>query len=154
MAYADDSMLLAEVSRSMDRLSVSASLNRDLARICVWCNSWGMRVNPNKTTSLVISRYRTVAPQYPKVFFVLDGAEVERVHQLKILGVTLDRFLTFEAHIRWWWGKPNPNREFSQGLNSPPTTPQAGRKTPPPPPHRVRPHILRDQARWDVGTVR
>ena len=57
-----------------------------------------MRVNPNKTKSLVISRARTIVPQFPS--FVLDGAEVERVHQLRILGVTLDRLLTFETHIR------------------------------------------------------
>ena len=65
VAYSDNSTLLAEVLRPMDRLSVSASLNRDLARICIWCNSWGMRVNPNKTKFLVISRSRTLAPFFP-----------------------------------------------------------------------------------------
>ena len=57
-----------------------------------------MQVNPNKTKSLVVFRSRTVAPQFPG--FVLDGAEVERAHHLRILGVTLDRLLTFETHIR------------------------------------------------------
>ena len=57
-----------------------------------------MRVNPNKTKNLVISRSRTVAPQFPS--FVLNGAEVECVHQLRILEVTLDHLLTFEIHIR------------------------------------------------------
>ena len=98
VAYADDSTLLVEVSRSLDRLSVSASLNRDLACICLWCNSWGMRVNPNKTKFLVISRSRNFATQFPS--FVLYYAEVERVHQLRILGVTIDLLLTFETHIR------------------------------------------------------
>ena len=97
MAYADDSTLLAEIPRPMDRLSVSASLNRDLVHICLWCNSRGIRVNPNKTKSLIISRSRTVAPQFPS--FVLDGTEAGRIRQLRILGVILDRLLTFETHI-------------------------------------------------------
>ena len=60
VAYADDSTLLAEVQMPMGRLSVSASLNRYLAHICLWCSSWGMLVNPNETKSLVISRSRNV----------------------------------------------------------------------------------------------
>ena len=47
---------------------------------------------------MVISRSRTVAPHLPS--FVLDGAEVERFYQLRILGVTLDHLLSFETHIR------------------------------------------------------
>ena len=55
-------------------------------------------MSQSKTKYLVISRSRIVAPQFPS--FVLDGAEVERVHQLMILGVTLDCLLLFETHIR------------------------------------------------------
>ena len=41
-----------------------------------------MRVNPNNTKSLAIPSSRTTVPQFP--IFELDGAEIERVYQLKI----------------------------------------------------------------------
>ena len=39
-AYADDSILMAVVRKPADRPAVTASLNRDLARIQEWCNHW------------------------------------------------------------------------------------------------------------------
>ena len=36
--YADDSTLLAVVPSSGERVAVSESMNRDLNRVCVWCN--------------------------------------------------------------------------------------------------------------------
>ena len=84
--YGDDSTLLAEVTEPGSRVrTVYLSLNRDLARICDWCKRWGMLVNPMKTKALVISRSRRLAPFFPDL--VLDGTVVERVTELKVLGV-------------------------------------------------------------------
>ena len=41
-SYADDSTLLAVVRKPTDRSAVTASLNRDFARIQQWCNHWCM----------------------------------------------------------------------------------------------------------------
>ena len=57
-----------------------------------------MLVNPMKTKALVISRSRTLAPVFTN--WVLDGTVVERVTDLKVLGVVLDTKLLFEGHIR------------------------------------------------------
>ena len=38
-AYADDSTLLATIHKPADRPAVSATLDRDLARIQEWCNN-------------------------------------------------------------------------------------------------------------------
>ena len=54
-AYADDSTLVVVVRKPADRHAVSASLNRDLARIQEWCNHWCMILNPNKIKALVVS---------------------------------------------------------------------------------------------------
>ena len=98
VGYADDSTLISPIPRPADRLSVACSMNRDLDRIRSWCLRWGMVVNPSKTKGLLVSRSRTVNPVLPEL--VLDGSVVEMVGQLKILGVYLDRKLTFEHHIR------------------------------------------------------
>ena len=59
VAYADDATLLAVVPSPDMRPSVSESLNRDLAKINEWCKWWGMKMNPRKTQSMIVSRSRT-----------------------------------------------------------------------------------------------
>ena len=98
LGYADDSTLMAHVPSSRDRPSISASLNRDLERISSWCKLWGMQINPRKTKGMIISRSRTRVPLFSDL--VLDGVVVEMVDVLKILGVSVDSRLTFEAQLR------------------------------------------------------
>ena len=52
-----------------------------------------MLLNPMITKALVISRSRTLAPIFPNL--VLGGTVVERVTELKVLGVVLDTKLSF-----------------------------------------------------------
>ena len=47
--YADDSTLVAVVPSLGERVAVSESMNRDLNRISVWCDMWGMKLNASKT---------------------------------------------------------------------------------------------------------
>ena len=65
VAYADDATLLAVVPSSNGRAVISDSLNRDLARISEWCRLWGMKMDPNKTQSMIVSRSRILQPQHP-----------------------------------------------------------------------------------------
>ena len=58
VAYADDATLLAVVSSPDMRSVISDLLNRDLAKISEWCRLWGMKMNPNKTQSMIICRFR------------------------------------------------------------------------------------------------
>ena len=44
------------------RVAVSESMNRDLNRVSVWCNLWGMKLNASKTKTMIVSRSRTVHP--------------------------------------------------------------------------------------------
>ena len=44
-------------------VAVSESMNRDLNRVSVWCNLWGMKLNAGKTKTMIVSRSRTVCPQ-------------------------------------------------------------------------------------------
>ena len=64
-SYADDANLLAHIPSPNMRSNVTESLNRDLSRINIWCNLWGMRLKPNKAQSMIVSRSRTVFPPHP-----------------------------------------------------------------------------------------
>ena len=98
VAYADDATLLAVIPSPDMRLSVSESINRDLAKINEWCKQWGMKMNPKKTQSMILSRSRTIHPQHPDLY--IDNEPLTTNNSFKILGVTFDRKLTFEAHLR------------------------------------------------------
>ena len=38
-------------------------MNRDLNRVSVWCNVWGIKLNASKTKTMILSRSCTVHPQ-------------------------------------------------------------------------------------------
>ena len=93
-AYADESTLLAVVRRPADRPAVAAFPNSDLARIQEWCNHWCMKLNPNKTKALVVSRSRSVNP--PHGDLVLSGVSIYTSPNRNIFSVKFDSRLTFE----------------------------------------------------------
>ena len=98
VAYADDATLIAVVPAAAGRHLVSESLNRDLAKISAWCSLWGMKLNPSKTQSMIVSRSRTVNPPHPDLF--IDGTQLVTSESFKILGVLFDSKFTFEQHLR------------------------------------------------------
>ena len=65
VSYADDATLSARIPSPNMRSDVTVSLNRDLSKISTWCNLWSMRLNPNKTQCMIVSRSRTVFPPHP-----------------------------------------------------------------------------------------
>ena len=97
VAYADDATLLAVVPSPDMRSVISDSLNRDLAKISEWCKLWGMKMNPNKTQSMIVRRCRTFQPQLPDLF--IDNVPLTTSHSFKILEITFDRKFTFESHL-------------------------------------------------------
>ena len=57
---------------------------------------------------MIVSRSRTHFPEHPNLF--INATLINRVDQLKLLGVTLDSKLTFESHLR------DMSRSISQKL--------------------------------------
>ena len=108
LAYADDTSLYAHIPSPAMRLDVANSLNEDLSKIQSWCLQWGMKLNPSKSKEMLVSRSRTRFPEHPNLS--INGALINQVHQLKLLGVTLDSKLTFETHLR------DMSRSISQKL--------------------------------------
>ena len=98
MAYADDTTLYSAIRSPRDRLAVANSLNEDLAKIQLWCDRWGMKLNPNKTQSIIVSRLRTVDPVHPDL--LLRCAPIKVASSLRLLGVTIDNKVSFGKYIR------------------------------------------------------
>ena len=98
VSYADDTTLFAAIPSPQDREFVANLIGRDMERIRSWCVRWGMKLNPSKSYSLVVSRSRTLLPAHPDI--VVDGTVIPNCSLLKMLGVTLDSKLTYEPHLR------------------------------------------------------
>ena len=98
IGYADYSTLMAVVPSPGARVTVAESLNRDLVRVNVWCDLWGMKLNASKTKTMIVLRSRTMRPQSPPL--TIDGTVLKESNDLDILGVTFDSKLTFEKHLR------------------------------------------------------
>ena len=96
--YADDSTLVALVPSPGDRVAVSESMNRDLKRVSVWCNLWGMKLDASKTKTMIVSRSHTVHPQLTPL--TLDGIMLKESADLLIFGVTFNDKMTFEKILR------------------------------------------------------
>ena len=92
--YADDSTLVTVVPSPGERASVSESMDRDLNRVSVWCDLWGMKLNASKTKTMIISRSPTVHLQL--TLLTLDGTVLRESADLVILEVTFDAKMTFE----------------------------------------------------------
>ena len=73
------------------------SLNRDLKRVSMWYDLWGMKLNASKTKIMIVSKSRTIHPQSTPS--TLDGTVLKESADLVILGVTFDAKMTNEKHL-------------------------------------------------------
>ena len=93
VSYADDATLLARIPSPNMRSDVTESLNRDLSRISTWCNLWGMRLNPNKTQSMIVSRSRTVFPPHPDLLVGSTSLTSCKIFKFLVLCLTASLLL-------------------------------------------------------------
>ena len=80
------------------RVTVSEFLIRDLGIVSEWCVLWGMKLNVNKTKTMIVSRSRTMHPQSTPLTF--GRTVLKESDDLVTLGVTFDSKMTFERHLR------------------------------------------------------
>jgi ribonuclease HI len=92
--YADD-LAVWFTHPSIDRANhfIQLALNH----INDWCCRWGLQISPAKSASMAFSnQFKHLEPVTP---LNLDGQNIPFVTTFKYLGITLDRRLTFTAHI-------------------------------------------------------
>ena len=91
LLFADDFKLYARI----DSLDDVRDLQGDINRLCQWSAAWQLKLNPSKCKALSLTlRTKPIIGAY-----TIGGEEIERVHEMRDLGVTIDEKLTFGAHV-------------------------------------------------------
>ena len=91
MLYADDIILYKEIKCDLD-ITVFQS---NVPVVVDWVHSVGLKLNNNKTKSLLITRKRLP----PILALVVDGMAIETVTSFKYLGVTITNDICWNKHI-------------------------------------------------------
>ena len=89
---------MAVVPSAGFRVSLAESLICDLGRVSEWCDLWGMKLNANKTKTMIVSRSRTTHSKPPQL--TIGGTMIKESDDLVILGAIFDFKMTFEKHLR------------------------------------------------------
>ena len=94
--FADDSGTLIG---GKDIPTMYRKANLVLKLLSEWGSSIGLKFNPKKTEVVLFSRDNPAKRKWktPKIF--MDGVEIKEKDEVKYLGVTLDRKLTWKTHI-------------------------------------------------------
>ena len=89
--YADDVKIYRQISSDSD----CGFLQKDLDNIGKWSSDWRLILNPQKCASFTITLKRTpVLHSYH-----INNTPLQRVAEVRDLGIILDSKLTFSAHI-------------------------------------------------------
>ncbi len=91
--FADDSTIW----RSGNNLpQITFHLQNDLDTICEWCKKWGFMINTDKTTGIIFSKN---TQKHININLNIGGKQIIIKDKCKLLGVTFDSHLTWNAHI-------------------------------------------------------
>ena len=91
LMYADDCKLLREITSEED----ASALQRDITSFSKWCQSWSLRVNPNKCSVLTVSLKKGIVQNT----YNLCDLEISRVSSQNDLGIITDSKLNFSEHV-------------------------------------------------------
>ena len=73
--------------------SLESTMNQDVERLTLWFTANYLQINATKSQTMRLGK-----SQYPYNIFI-GGKSIEITPTLKILGVTLDRDLSFKPHV-------------------------------------------------------
>ena len=96
--YADDT---TQYIAHESPCTLESTLNQDIERLTLWFTANYLQVNATKTQAMTLGK-----SQYPYNLFIGDKS-IEIEPTLKILGVTLDRDLSFKPHVAILLKKPH-----------------------------------------------
>jgi len=98
--YADDTQVYVALSRN-DVTTAVANLHNGLAALHRWFSQNGLVINPDKSeVVLFATTQQTRISPLPLKEVDVAGCSVPLSESVKILGVTLDRHLTFNTHVQ------------------------------------------------------
>lgn len=91
--FADDTSIMS--SSNYPTVAI-ARAQTHLNELYVYFTRWKIRVNPSKTTFVVFSRRRNISGTLSLAY---GGRTIEESDEVKLLGLTLDRRLTYSPHV-------------------------------------------------------
>ena len=98
--YADDMQLCVALSKLYMTATVD-NLQNCLSAVQLWLSQNGLVINPEKSETVLFSTAQQArASQLPLCGVNVAGCIVPFSDSVKILGVTLDRHLTFNLHVQ------------------------------------------------------
>ena len=96
--FADDTNLLYTIDYNKPRnRNLTRNLNKDLKSLNHWLLANKITLNSAKTEVIMFKNKRTPAPN---VSIKLNGISIERVDEVKYVGILFDEHLTFKGHIK------------------------------------------------------
>ena len=99
--YADDSNARLTFSLNFQHSAITQHLPKLMDQITHWMNSFFLKINPDKTEIILfVPKCLSNQPTINGTVFS-DGTCIRFSNTVTNLGVTLDRFLTFESHVNW-----------------------------------------------------
>ena len=95
--FAEDTSLFSTITNPLLR---TIKLNNDLGMIYVWANQWKISFNPdpNKQAVEICFTKKRIPTTLPKLSF--NSVDVSSKNSQKHLGLTLDKGLTFDLHLK------------------------------------------------------
>jgi hypothetical protein len=99
--YADDIQLYTSFKTNSTDTAVK-NLNTDLQNISDWCNNNNLMINPSKSKYMILGTKKQVskiASEMDSLDVVITGAKLERVNEVRNLGLIMDGSLRFEGHV-------------------------------------------------------
>jgi len=98
--YADDTQVYVAVSKSSISTTTD-NLQNCMSTVHLWLTQNGLVINPDKSEAVLFSTIqRTNISRFPLTSIDVAGSAVPLTDSLKLLGVTLDRHLTFGQHVQ------------------------------------------------------
>ena len=98
VAYADDLTLV--VNHQGDQMATRNLMQKALKEVEKWADEYHVKIAPQKTQAMwVYSPRDQIEQEVLNQPLIVGNTEIKYANQIKILGVTLDNLLTFDAHI-------------------------------------------------------
>nr|CAH7767833.1 unnamed protein product [Callosobruchus chinensis] len=98
--YADDTQLTFHFD-SLHLDEVSYKINLDLANITDYCKRHLLRINPDKSSSMLFCPKHLYKTLIDRIVLIMDNKRIPIVEHVKNLGVILDQNLRFDAHVSY-----------------------------------------------------
>ena len=107
--YANDTTLYKYLSSGDSIQNASSNLQQAVDAVAAWGSSWKIQFEPTKSQALTLSSHRPPIA-LPSIYFnIIPVAEED---EIKLLGVTFDRQLSFRSHFRNVSSKANQRLHF------------------------------------------